>query len=185
MRYIVNGKYVPKDTFYFCKKILAERKTFRILKHKEYMETVMNNNPNYDYYIDTTESSNYSLCYVKGDSTFLEWFERSFSPRNSVEEMKARYNRSKLKDTMSFEDWYEKNGWSYKSETYYEPICYDIPKAEDVDVDTKRKLFSEYVEDRDTVDTLNKWDDKESRAVLRSGGYTEVIYYDDYLEIRG
>ena len=103
--------------------------------------------------------------------------------------MKERYNKSKFKDTMTFKEWYTKNGWTLKSETKYASKRYNIPIAEDFEEkDVKIKLFSVIVKNDDTVKTINKIRDERGnfsiKYVLRDNNFTEIIYQDTYKEIK-
>ena len=98
-----------------------------------------------------------------------------------------RYNRSKFKDTMTFEEWYTKNGWEHKSETKYTKESHDIPVEEDFEEIVGFKLFSVKITNDNTVKTINELRDKCSddciEYVLRNDAYTEIIYSDSYREI--
>ena len=185
MRYIVNTKEVSRDTFYFCQKAKEENKTFVLLNPNNDVQTNINCRPKFDYFI-VDELSTY---YTKGEAVVKEWFVKSFGwSECTLEDMKERYNKSKFKDTMTFEEWYTKNGWKYHSETKYERECHDIPAAGDFDEDgVKTKLFSIKVKNEDTVQAINKVKDEYSDCieyVLRDSGYTEIIYRDYYKEIK-
>lgn len=185
MRYIVNTKEVSRDIFYFCKKAKEENKTFVLLNPNKDVQTEINRHLEYDYFI-YNEMRTY---YTKGEKTVTTWFEKddyydcSWCP---FDDMKKRYNKSKLKDTMTFEEWYTKNGWTLKSETEYEIECYDIPSVEEFKEDKVQiKLFSVKVKNDDTVKTINKIKDEYGDCieyVLRDNGYTEIIYKDAFLE---
>ena len=187
MRYIVNNEEVSRDTFYFCQKAKEKNKSFVLLNSNTDVESFINNHPEYDYYI----RNNISAYYTKGEATTNEWFEKdedySWS-KASIEDMTKRYNKSKFKDTMTFEEWYKKNGWIFMSETKYESEYHDIPPAGDFEEDgVKTKLFSVTVNNDDTVKTINKIRDERGnfsiKYVLRNGAYTEIIYQDTYKEI--
>lgn len=186
MRYIVNTKEVTRDTFYFCQKAKEENKTFVLLSGDTYADGYINQHPEYDYYIrDETKT-----FYTKGEKNVSEWFEKDdyySSSWCSIENMEKRYNKSKFKDTMTFEEWYTKNGWKLKSESNYEIERHDMPIAEDFEEKgVKTKLFSVKVKNDDTVKTLNKIEDEFGDCiefVLRDIGYTEIIYRDCYKEI--
>ena len=184
MRYIVNNEEVSRDIFYFCKRAKEENKTFVLLNPNKDVQTNINCHPEYDYFI-IDETRTY---YAKGEKTVTTWFEKddyydcSWCP---FEDMKKRYNKSKFKDTMTFEEWYTKNGWKYHSETKYGSEYHDIPTAEDFKEDSvKIKLFSVTVDNIDTVKTINKIRDERGnfsiKYELRNGDYTEIIYQYTY-----
>lgn len=187
MRYIVNNEEVSRDTFYFCQRAKEENKSFVLLNPTKGVESYINDRPEFDYYI-CDEIRTYV---TKGEKTVTEWFEKdedySWS-KCTPEDMTKRYQKSKFKDTMTFEEWYKKNGWTLKSETKYEIECYDILIAEDFEEkDVKIKLFSVKVKNDDTVKTINKIRDERGnfcvKYVLRNDAYTEIIYEDTYKEI--
>lgn len=186
MRYIVDSKEVSRDTFYFCKRAKAENKTFVLLTPNNDVHSYINYHPKYDYFI-IDEISTY--C-TKGEAVVKEWFDKSFGwSECTLDDMKERYNKSKLKDTMTFEEWYTKNGWTLKSETKYLKESHDIPPAGDFEEDgVNIKLFSVTVKNDDTVKTINKIRDERGnfsiKYVLRNGAYTEIIYQDTYKEIK-
>ena len=186
MKYIVNNEEVSRDTFYFCKRAKEENKTFVLLTPNNDVHSYINYHPEYDYFI-IDEISTY--C-TKGEKTVTEWFEKDYSVFNKCtpEDMTKRYNKSKFKDTMTFEEWYTKNGWTVKSETKYAIKRYNMPIAEDFEEkDVKIKLFSVIAKNDDTVKTLNKIRDERGnfcvKYVLRNGAYTEIIYEDTYKEV--
>ena len=184
MKYIVNSKEVSRDTFYFCKRAKEENKTFVLLNPNNDVQTNINCHPKFDYFI-YDELRTY---YTKGEAIVKEWFVKSFGwSECTLDDMKERYSKSKFKDTMTFEEWYTKNGWEYKSETKYEFKCYDILIAEDFEEKGEKiKLFSVKVNNDDTVKTINKIKDEYGDCieyVLRDNGYTEIIYRDAFLEI--
>lgn len=184
MRYIVNNEEVSKDTFYFCQEAKEENKTFVLLNPNIGVESYINNHPEYDYFI----IDNIRTYYTKGEKTVTEWFEKDYSLSECTpEDMKKRYNESKFKDTMTFEAWYTKNGWTLKSETKYEIECYDILIAEDFEEEVNTKLFSVKVKNEDTVKTINEIKDEYGDCieyVLRDNNFTEIIYRDCYKEIK-
>lgn len=187
MRYIVNNEEVSRDTFYFCQKAKDANKTFVLLNPNNSVESYINNHPEYDYFI----IDKIRTYYTKGEETTNKWFEKdeyySWS-KVSIEDMTKRYNKSKFKDTMTFEEWYKKNGWIFMSETKYESEYHDIPPAGDFkEYGVKTKLFSIKVKNEDTVQAINKVKDEYSDCieyVLRDSGYTEIIYRDYYKEIK-
>ena len=187
MKYIVNDKEVSRDIFYFCKRAKEENKTFMLLNSNTDVESYINNHPEFDYFI-YDEMRTY---YTKGEKTVTEWFDKDDyydCSWSTLEDMVKRYNRSKFKDTMTFEEWYTKNDWALKSETKYASECHDILTAEDFEEeDAQTKLFSVKVMNEDTVKTINEIRKEcgllSIEYVLRDNGYTEIIYSDDYKEI--
>lgn len=185
MRYIVNNEEVSRDTFYFCKRAKEENKTFVLLTPNNDVPTYINYRPEYDYFI----IDKIRIYYTKGEVIVKEWFDKSFGwSECTPEDMKDRYNKSKFKDTMTFREWYTKNGWTLKSETKYAIKRYNIPIAEDFEEkDVKIKLFSVKVKNDDTVKTINKIRDERGnfsiKYVLRDNNFTEIIYQDTYKEI--
>ena len=188
MRYIVDSEEVSRDTFYFCQRAKEKNKSFVLLKIGIDVERYINNHPAYDYYI-YDEIRTY---YTKGEATNNEWFEKEYDSwsKCTPEDMTKRYQKSKFKDTMTFEEWYAKNGWKYHSETKYESEYHDIPPAGDFaeKEGVKIKLFSVEVANANTVKTINKIRDERGnfsiKYVLRNGAYTEIIYQDTYKEIK-
>ena len=185
MRYIVDSEEVSRDTFYFCQRAKEKNKSFVLLKPTN-VESFINSHPEYDYFIYDDMS-----YYTKGEKTVTEWFEKdedySWS-KCTPEDMTKRYQKSKFKDTMTFKEWYTKNGWKYHSETKYKSEYHDIPPAGDfVEKEgVKIKLFSVRVQNDVTVQTINKIKDEYGDCieyVLRDNGYTEIIYSDAYKEI--
>ena len=186
MRYIVNSEEVSRDTFYFCQKAKEENKTFVLLDNNKDVDSYINKHPEYDYYI----RNNISAYYTKGEAIVTEWYEKdeyySWS-KCTIDDMRKRYEKSKFKDTMTFTDWYAKNGWEYKSEIKYESEEHDIPTADDFYEEVKIKLFSVKVKNEDTVMTINeikeKYGDSCIEYVLRDDCCTEIIFRDGYKEI--
>ena len=185
MKYIVNNEEVSRDTFYFCQRAKEENKSFVLLNPNTGVESYINNHPEYDYFI----IDKIRTYYTKGEGIVKEWFDKSFGwSECTLDNMKERYNKSKFKDTMTFKEWYTKNGWEYKSESKYPKESHDIPAAGDFEEDgVKTKLFSVTVDNVDTVKTINKIRDERGnfsiKYVLRNGAYTEIIYQDTYKEI--
>lgn len=185
MRYIVDSEEVSRDTFYFCQRTKEENKSFVLLKIGIDVERYINNHPEYDYYI-YDEIRTY---YTKGEATNNEWFEKEYDSwsKCTPEDMTKRYQKSKFKDTMTFKEWYTKNGWKYHSETKYRSERHIIPPAGDFEEDgVKTKLFSVKVKNEDTIQTINKVKDEYGDCieyVLRDNGYTEIIYRDAYKEL--
>ena len=189
MKYIVDSEIVSRDTFYFCQRAKEKNKSFVLLKPTN-VESFINSHPEYDYFIYDDMS-----YYTKGEKTVTECFYKDDyynCSKCSIGDMTKRYEKSKFKDTMTFTDWYAKNGWEYKSETKYESEEHDIPPAEDFeDEEVKIKLFSVKVKNEDTVMTINDirkqygdlGGDSCIKYVLRENGYTEIIYRDCYKEI--
>lgn len=185
MKYIVNNEEVSRDTFYFCKRAKEENKTFALLNPNNDVSTYINYHPEYDYFI----IDKLRIYYTKGEVIIKEWFDKSFGwSECTLDDMKERYNKSKFKDTMTFKEWYTKNGWTLKSETKYEIKRYNIPTQEDFkEKEIKTKLFSVTVNNDDTVKLINKIRDERGnfcvKYVLRNNAYTEIIYEDCYKEI--
>ena len=185
MKYIVNSKEVSRDTFYFCQNAKVENKTFVLLASYTDVDSYINEHPDYDYYI-RDELATY---YTKGNRDFKEWFIRDHGWSNcTLENMKERYNKSKFKDTMTFEEWYTKNGWEHNSKTTYHKESHDIPTQEDFEEKlVKTKLFSVTVTNDNTVKAINeireKYGDFCIEYVLRDYTFTEIIYKDTYKEI--
>ena len=186
MKYIVDSKEVSKDTFYFCKRAKEESKTFVLLNPNKDVQTNINRHPEYDYYI----RNDISAYYTKGEATTNEWFEKEYDSwsKCTSEDMTKKYQKSKFKDTMTFEEWYTKNGWEYKSETKYPKESHDIPAVGyHIEANIETKLFSITVRNDDTVKAINELRDKYGEYcieyVLRDNTFTEIIYKDTYLEI--
>lgn len=185
MKYIVNNKEVSRDTFYFCKRAKEENKTFVLLTPNNDVPSYINYHPEYDYFI----IDNIRTYYTKGEAVVKEWFDKSFGySERTLDDMKERYNKSKFKDTMTFKEWYTKNGWEYKSETKYPKEEHDIPEVGyHLETNIETKLFSITVSNDDTVKAINELRDKYSdfciEYVLRDNTFTEIIYKDTYMEI--
>lgn len=186
MKYIVNNEEVSRDTFYFCQRAKEENKSFVLLNPNTGVESYINNHPEYDYFI----IDKIRTYYTKGEATTNEWFEKEYDSwsKCTPEDMTKRYQKSKFKDTMTFKEWYTKNGWVYYSETKYESEYHDIPPVGDFKEDgVKTKLFSVTVDNVDTVKTINKIRDERGnfcvKYVLRNNNSTEIIYQDTYKEI--
>ena len=187
MKYIVNSKEISRDTFYFCQKAKEENKSFVLLKkNNSYdVEKYINNHPEYDYYI----CDEVAIYYTKGDKDFKEWFDKDHGWSTcTIDDMKKKYNKSKFKDTITYEEWYTKNGWTLNSETKYKKECHGIPTQEDFEEkEVRTKLFSVKVTNDDTIKTLNEIREKYGEYcieyVLRDYTFTEIIYKDTYKEI--
>jgi hypothetical protein len=183
MKYIVNSKEVSRNTFHFCERAKEENKSFVLLANNTDVDDYINEHPDYDYYI----CDDLSTYYTKGEAIVKQWFGKSGWSTSTIEDMKKRYDKSKFKDTMTFEEWYTKNGWTLKSKTIYSTESHDIPTVENFEEkDVKTKLFSVKVNNDDTVKTINKIKDEYGDCieyVLRDVFYTEIIYKDIYLEI--
>lgn len=186
MKYIVNNKEVSRDTFYFCKRAKEENKTFVLLTPNNDVHSYINYHPEYDYFI-VDEISTY--C-TKGEATTNEWFEKEYDSwsKCTPEDMTKRYQKSKFKDTMTFKEWYTKNGWTLKSETKYPTKSHDVPAAGyHMETNIETKSFSITVRNDDTVKTINELRDKYGEYcieyVLRDNTFTEIIYKDTYIEI--
>ena len=187
MKYIVDSEIVSRDTFYFCQMAKEKNKKFVLLNSNTDLESYINNHPEFDYFI-YDEMRTY---YTKGEETFTEWFDKDDYFKCSwctPEDMVKRYNRSKFKDTMTFEEWYTKNGWEHNIKTTYHKESHDIPTQEDFEEKlVKTKLFSITVTNDNTVKTINeireKYGDFCIEYVLRNFTSTEIIYKDTYKEI--
>ena len=185
MKYIVNSKEVSRDTFYFCQNAKVENKTFVLLTNNTDVDDYINEHPDYDYYV----RDDLATYYTKGEATVKQWFDKDHGwSACTPENMKKRYQKSKLKDTMTFQEWYTKNGWEYNSETKYVKESHDILVQENFEEkEVKTKLFSVKVNNDDTVKTINeireKYGDFCIEYVLRDYSLTEVIYKDTYKEI--
>lgn len=184
MKYIVDSKEVSRDTFYFCQNAKVENKTFVLLANNTDVDDYINEHPNYDYYI----RDDLATYYTKGDKDFKEWFDRDHGWSTcTIDDMKKKYNKSKFKDTMTFEEWYTKNGWTLNSETKYTKESHNKPTQEDFEETVRTKLFSVKVKNDDTVKTINelreKYGDFCIEYVLRDYSFTEIIYKDTYIEI--
>ena len=185
MKYIVNSKEVSRDTFYFCQDVKVENKTFVLLANNTDVDDYINEHPNYDYYI----RDDLATYYTKGEATIKEWFDKYHGWSTcTTEDMKKRYQKSKLKDTMTFEEWYTKNDWTLNSETKYPKESHDIPKAaESSEVDAQIKLFSITVTNDNTIKAINEIREKYGEYcieyVLRDYSFTEIIYKDTYKEV--
>ena len=184
MKYIVDSKEVSRDTFYFCERAKEENKTFVLLTPNNDVQTNINCRPKFDYFI----IDGLKTYYTKGEAVVKEWFTKSFGYSEcTLDDMKERYNKSKFKDTMTFKEWYTKNGWEYKSETKYPKEEHDIPATRNFkEKEVKIKLFSITVRNDNTVGAINEIRDKYGDCieyVLRDNSYTEIIYQDKYKEI--
>ena len=185
MKYIVNSKEVSRDTFYFCKRAKEENKTFVLLANNTDVDDYINEHPKYDYYI----CDNLATYFTKGEVIVKQWFDKNHGwYMCTLEDMKKRYNKSKLKDTMTLQEWYTKNGWTLNSETTYTKESHDMPIQEDFEEKkVKTKLFSVIVKNDDTVKTINEIREKYGEYcieyVLRDYSFTEIIYKDTYKEI--
>ena len=183
MKYIVNSKEVSRDTFYFCQNAKVENKTFVLLANTD-VDNYINKHPNYNYYIH----DDLATYYTKGEATVKQWFDKDHGwSKCSVDDMKKKYNKSKFKDTMTFEEWYTKNGWTLNSETKYSKESHDLPIQENFEETVKTKLFSVTVKNDDTIKAINEIREKYGEYcieyVLRDYSFTEIIYKDTYLEI--
>lgn len=184
MKYIVNNKEVSRDTFYFCKRAKEENKTFVLLTPNNDVPSYINYHPEYDYFIIDAIKT---YC-IKGEAIVKEWFDKSFGYSEcTLEDMKERYNKSKFKDTMTFKEWYTKNGWTLKSETKYPTKSHDLPATRNFkEKEVKIRLFSITVRNEETVQTINKIIDEYGdciKYVLRDDNFTEIVYQDRYKEI--
>ena len=185
MKYIVNSKEVSRDTFYFCQDAKVENKTFVLLATNTDVDGYINEHPNYDYYI----RDDLATYYTKGEAIVKKWFDKELHwYKRTLDSMKKRYEKSKFKDTMTFEEWYTKNGWTLKSETKCEKECHAILQVENFEEkEVRTKLFSVKVNNDDTVKAINeireKYGDCCIEYVLRDDAFTEIIYKDTYKEI--
>ena len=185
MKYIVDSKEVSRDTFYFCQDAKVENKTFVLLANNTDVDSYINEHPNYNYYI----RDDLATYYTKGEAIVKQWFDKNHGWYIcTLDDMKKRYNKSKLKDTMTFEEWYTKNGWEYNRETRYIKESHDIPAVGYcIEANLETKLFSVTVKNVDTVKTINELRDKYGEYcieyVLRDYTFTEIIYKDTYKEI--
>ena len=184
MKYIVNSKEVSRDTFYFCKRAKEENKTFVLLANNTDVGDYINEHPDYDYYI----CDNLATYFTKGEAIVKQWFDKNHGWYIcTLDDMKKRYNKSKFKDTMTFEEWYMKNGWTLNSETKYAKESHDISAQEGFEETAMTKLFSVTVTNDDTIKAINEIREKYGEYcieyVLRDYSFTEIIYKDTYLEI--
>ena len=182
MKYLVNNKEVSRNTFYFCKKAKEENKTFVLLNADTYVDGYINKHSDYDYYI----CDDIATYYTKGEAIVTEWYEKDSGWHKApLEDMTKRYKKSKFKNTMTFTEWYTKNGWKYKVKLSISKESHDIPAVEEFKEEGVRiKLFSVTVDNIDTVKTINKIRNERGnfcvKYVLRNGAYTEIIYEDTY-----
>ena len=185
MKYIVNSKEVSRNTFYFCKKAKEENKSFVLLASNTDVNDYINEHPDYDYYI----RDDLATYYTKGEATVKEWFDKDHGwSACTLEDMKKRYQKSKLKDTMTFQESYTKNGCEYNSETKYTKESHNKPVQKDFEEkEVRTKLFSITVTNDNTVKAINEIREKYGEYcieyVLRDYTYTEIIYKDTYKEI--
>ena len=184
MKYIVNSEEVSRDTFYFCQDAKIENKTFVLLANNTDVDDYINEHLDYDYYI----RDDLATYYTKGEAIVKQWFNKIGWSTSTIEDMKKRYDKSKFKNTMTFEKWYTKNGWTLKSKIIYSTESHDIPVQEDFEEKlVKAKLFSITVNNDDTVKAINeikeKYGDFCIEYVLRNYTSTEIIYRDSYKEI--
>ena len=184
MKYIVDSKEVSRNTFYFCKRAKKENKTFVLLANNTDVDGYINEHPDYDYYI----RDDLATYYTKGEAIVKQWFNKIGWSTSTTEDMKKRYDKSKFKDTMTFEKWYTKNGWTLKSETMYTKESHDIPTVGyHLETNIETKSFSITVRNNDTVKAINeireKYGDFCIEYVLRDYTFTEIIYKDTYIEI--
>ena len=185
MKYIVNSKEVSRDTFYFCQDVKVENKTFVLLTNNTDVDDYINEYPNYDYYI----RDDLAIYYTKGEALVKEWFDKDHGWSTcTIDDMKKKYNKSKFKDTITYEEWYTKNGWTLNSETKYKKECHGIPAVGYcIEANIETKLFSVTVKNDDTVKAINeireKYGENCIEYVLRDYTFTEIIYKDTYKEI--
>ena len=184
MRYIVDSEEVSRDTFYFCQDAKVKNKTFVLLANNTNVDGYINEHPNYDYYI----RDDLATYYTKSTATVKQWFDKNHGwYMCTLDDMKNRYNKSKFKDTMTFEEWYTKNGWTFNRETEYIKESHDIPAVGYcIEANLETKLFSVTVKNDDTVKTINEIEEKYGdciECVLRDFCNTEIIYKDWCKEI--
>ena len=184
MKYIVDSKEVSRDTFYFCKRAKEKNQTFVLLANNIDVGDYINEHLDYDYYVH----DGLATYYTKGEAIVKQWFDKNHGwYMCTLDDMKKRYNKSKLKDTMTFQSWYIKNGWALNSETKYSKESHDIPTQEDFEETAMTKLFSVTVKNNDTVKVINEIREKYGEYcieyVLRDYSFTEIIYKDTYIEI--
>lgn len=184
MQYIVHGERVSRDIYFFCKELKDSNKTFILFNSPDFskINRIVHNKPEYDYYINSA----WNNFTVKTDINTKEWYEKDSSwVKTDLEDLQKRYRRSKFKDILTFEQWYTKNGWELKFETTYETETNSIPSHDkDEFVSVEGKLFSNIVPNSETLFELNKLQDTEIKYVLRGDSHTEIIFFDDYLEIK-
>lgn len=183
MQFIVHGERVSRDIYYFCKELKDNDKTFILFNSTDFskIDRIVYNKPEYDYYINCA----WSNFIIKTNSTVHEWYEKDSWTKTDLEDLQKRYQRSKFKDVLTFEQWYTKNGWELKFDTTYEIETNSIPNYDkDEFVAVERKLFSNIVPNSETLFELNKLQDTEIKYVLRGNHNTEIIFFDEYLEIK-
>lgn len=185
MKYIVNSEEVSRDTFYFCKRAKEENKTFVLLDNNTDIDSYINKHPDCDYYI----RDDLATYYTKDKELFKAWFDKDHGwSKCTCEDMRKRYEKSKFKDILTFNDWYMKNGWEYNSETKYTKESHDIPAVGyHLETNIETKLFSVTVTHSNTVKAINELREKYGEYcieyVLRDDASTEIIYKDTYIEI--
>lgn len=180
MKYIVHGREVSRDMYYFCLQSKNENKSFVFLYGDCNVNEYAASHPEYDYYIEYKPEK----VYFKGNKNVKQWFKKTVSwQKEPYDVLARRYERSKFKNTLSFEEWCAKNWWKLEEEISYDMIWFNIPTVDDaVDAIPTRKLVSVVVDNTKTVETLNKLSDVQ--YVLRSGYTTEIIYLEDVLEMK-
>lgn len=187
MKFIVNNTEVPETVYNFCSDCLRKNRKFVILKNvcSTRAGSYMDNHPEYDYYINF--SRHFAVYYEKDSIEVEEYFDNAtrFS-RNSVEQVKERYEKSKFRNSMSFKDWYEKNNWNLIHKEHFKFNTFDIPKNLENRDPVTEKYFSESVDFTKAVDKLNELKEKgiEAKYVLREFSKTEIIYLDSCKEIK-
>lgn len=183
MQYIVHGRRVSRDIYFFCKELKDNGKTFILINSTDFskIDRIVYNKPEYDYYINCAWS-NYT---IKTNTNIKEWYEKDSSwVKTDLEDLQKRYQKSKFKDVLTFEQWYTKNGWELKFDTTYETESNSIPNHDkDEFVSVEGKLFSDIVPNSETLAQLNKLKDTEIKYVLRDDRNTEIIFFDYFLEI--
>lgn len=183
MQYIVHGERVSRDIYYFCKELKENNKTFILFNSTDFskIDSIVHNKPEYDYYINSA----WNNFTVKTDINTKEWYAKNPWTKTDLEDLQKRYQRSRFKDVLSFEQWYIKNGWELKFDTTYEIETNSIPNYDkDEFVAVEGKLFSIIVPNSEALFELNKLQDTEIKYVLRDNHNTEIIFFDEYLEIK-
>lgn len=183
MQYIVHGERVSRDIYYFCKELKKNNKTFILFNSTDFSKITMivRNKPEYDYYINSA----WNNFTIKTDIKTKEWYEKNSCTKTVLEDLQKRYQRSRFKDVLTFEQWYTKNGWELKFDTIYELETNSIPNYDKEEfVAVEGKLFSNIVPNSETLFELNKLQDTEIKYVLRGNQNTEIIFFDEYLEIK-
>lgn len=186
MKYIVDNREVPEAVYNFCSDCFKKNLKFVILEDvcSTRVDSYMDKHPEFDYYINF--SKKFAVYYEKDSVEFEEYFENTLRcTRNSVEQLKERYEKSKFRNSMSFEDWYTKNNWEFVHEEHFKFNTFDIPKNLENHDPVDTKYFSETVDNMIAVDKLNELKEKgiEIKYLLREFCKTEIIYLDSCKEL--